>query len=230
MKNFRGMVCLLVLGSVALGCGKQSALEGRVVDGQGKPIGGLKVAARQAQPIEGYEQFETTTGSDGTFRFDKLFRRSEYVLTSKSEEWSTEDSLTVESGPRGRTKLLPSPMVIRFTVSTEGVIRDTKTGLEWYVGPDTQTSWDQASAWVAGLSIAGGGWRMPIRAELGMLYEQRMGGRNLSPVFKTTGLFVWSGEMSGPSSAWGFSFGGTEEVFVGLGYSDKRAFAVRSSR
>lgn len=231
MKFLRGVVvCAMAVGFVASGCGKESALQGKVVDGQGKAMAGLKVTATKLEPVQGYEQFETTTGPDGTFRFDRLFRSSAYLLKPLSEKWSTEDGLTVESGSRGKTKLLPSAMVIRFTVSAEGVIRDSKTGLEWYVGPDTQTSWDQASDWVTGLSAAGGGWRMPAQTELAMLLVTGAGGRYLSRAFKTTGRFVWSGEVSGPSSPSGFNFGGGAEVWGGRGFSGERAFAVRAGR
>jgi len=54
----------------------------------------------------------------------------------------------------------------RFTVSQEGIITDTQTGLEWYVGPDRDTSWDQAQAWAFSLKVAGGGWRLPALKEL----------------------------------------------------------------
>ncbi|MEW6440479.1 MAG: DUF1566 domain-containing protein [bacterium] len=229
MQNLRGLVCVVLLGLVSSGCGRQSALEGVVVDGQGGPLAELRVIARQVQPIEGYGELETTTGPDGTFRLDGLFRKSAYVLKVSSQEWSTEDSLTVESGPRGQTKLLPSPMVIRYTVSAEGVIRDSRTGLEWYMGPDTETTWEQASAWVSDLSAAGGGWRMPTQAELSMLYERGADRRRLPASFKTSGNYVWSGEMKNPSSTSGFSFGGTVEVWGG-GYANKRAFAVRSRK
>jgi len=225
MRSLKIVLVMVAMSLLAFGCGKQSALEGKVVDGQGQPIGGLKVIAKQVQPMKGYEQLETTTASDGTFRFDELSRKSEYVLKAWSQAWSTEDNLTVQSGPRGRTKVLVSPMVIRFTVSAEGVIRDSKTGLEWYVGPDTGTNWDQAARWVADLSVSGGGWRLPTIAELGTLHEPRMGGRNLSPIFKTTGSYVWSGEMQGPSSARIYRFGGNPDPPIP--YDAKRVFAVR---
>ena len=36
----------------------------------------------------------------------------------------------------------------RYTVSREGVITDTTTGLQWYVGPDKDTNWNQAKSWL----------------------------------------------------------------------------------
>jgi hypothetical protein len=62
----------------------------------------------------------------------------------------------------------------------------TYNGLQWYVGPDKDTNWDEANAWVNSLSVGGGGWRMPTRAELNGLYHKGMGSRNMPPEFKTT--------------------------------------------
>jgi hypothetical protein len=36
----------------------------------------------------------------------------------------------------------------RFTISSDGVITDSKTGLEWLICPDSGPSWNQAKAWV----------------------------------------------------------------------------------
>ena len=46
----------------------------------------------------------------------------------------------------------------RFTVSGDGVIYDAETGFEWVVGPDKDTTYEEAKQWVAACSIAG--WRM----------------------------------------------------------------------
>ena len=64
-----------------------------------------------AQGGQGYEQFETTTGSDGAFRFGKLFPTSEYVLKPWSDKWTAEDAaLKLESGPDGEAGAgIPTP-------------------------------------------------------------------------------------------------------------------------
>jgi len=142
MKKF-GLVFFIVLMALAVtGCGKKSGLEGKVVDGKGKPVANVKIIAKQIQPIKGYEQFETTTGSDGTFSFEKLFPTSEYVLfpwfddwssapqrtlkyeanklTARfnKEGWTTKEKMKVQSGPEGQTIMLASPMVIQPCIST----------------------------------------------------------------------------------------------------------------
>ena len=83
-----------------------------------------------------------------------------------------------------------------------GVVFDKNTGLEWFVGPDRDTTWNDAKAWVESLDVAGGGWRMPTEEELRTLYKYGAGTRNMTPLLKTTGWLVWTGEASNSSSAW----------------------------
>ena len=71
-----------------------------------------------------------------------------------------------------------------------GVVYDKNTGLEWFAGPDRDTTWNEAKAWVESLNVAGGGWRMPTREELKTLYQKGAGTRNMTPLLKTTG---WCG-------------------------------------
>ena len=116
-----------------------------------------------------------------------------------------------------------------FIKTAEGPVKDTRTGLEWVVGPDRDMTWDQARAWVQGLKIAGGGWRMPTMAEIEAFYEHGKSECTMTPLLKTTGFGVWAGETKGSSSAWYYSC----DVRVG-GWFDRsyssggRAFAARS--
>ena len=115
----------------------------------------------------------------------------------------------------------------RFTVSSEGVITDSQTGLEWVVGPDPDANYAQAEQWVAGCNVSGGGWRMPTRAELKTLYQQGLGDRNMDPAFKTTGCWVWA-EPRDSESAWRFDFNYGGEDCLNRGFRYARVFAVRS--
>ncbi len=116
-----------------------------------------------------------------------------------------------------------------YVAYANGIVRDTKTGLEWKVGPDKSTNWDQASSWVQSLNLDGGGWRMPTMDELEGLYSRGVGSRNMTPLLETTGWWVWSGETKGSSGAWGFPF---DLGFRAWSHRDlssgKRVFAVRS--
>ena len=151
MKRFNLVVFCVLMGFLAFGCGKKSGLEGKVVDGKGKPMANVKIIAKQVQPIKGYEQFEATTDSDGTFSFGKLFPTSEYILFPwfddwssapqrslkyeankltacfNKEGWTTEAKMKAQSGPEGQTTLLTSSIVIQPYISKiEGKVVDGK--------------------------------------------------------------------------------------------------------
>jgi hypothetical protein len=129
--------------------------------------------------------------------------------------------------PMARVK----PMQMRFIKAMNGVITDSVTGLDWYVGPNQDNNWHQAKAWTENLTVAGGGWRMPAVAELKALYQKGAAPNNMDPLFKTTSVWVWSGELNDASSAWGFAFYNGQEGWHGLDYGYGRlAFAVRSRR
>jgi hypothetical protein len=250
MKHGLIWVSLLTLSMALAACGggKQSAVEGKLVDWSGEPVAGVKITAAQVQPIKGYEQSEAVTSSDGSFRIRGLFPSSRYVLKPWSDKWTCDISSEIDSAPQGEIAVLPSPMVIdqaysrsgvnlvtdlatgatRFTVSSVGVITDSQTGLEWVAGPDQDTNYAQAERWVAGCNVGGGGWRMPTRRELENLHQWGMGEREISPAFKTTGWYVWA-EPSDSSSAWRFDFLSSREGSVKRSYRfDHRVFAVRS--
>ena len=92
----------------------------------------------------------------------------------------------------------------QYTKNVSGVILDAETNLEWLVGPDQNTTWDEAKSWTDGLTVDGGGWRMPTIAELRGLYQEGKGLRNIDPAFTSTGWWVWSSETLDSSSARSF--------------------------
>jgi hypothetical protein len=128
MQLIYGMFLILVCVCV-VGCGKSSGLEGKVVDGKGKPIASLKVIANQAQPIKGYEQFETTTGADGKFSFGKLYPNSGYTLSVWHKNWTTKDTMGVRTAPEGETSLLKEALVVSQARNSAGKLVDPQTGL-----------------------------------------------------------------------------------------------------
>jgi hypothetical protein len=116
-------MCLMLLAAMA-GCGKKSSLEGKVVDGKGKPLAGVKVQALQEQPLKGYEFFECTTGTDGYFKFGKLFPASAYTLITHLDDTpSNFKSIKIMSAPEGQTMILPESITIQKT-TLEGKIAD----------------------------------------------------------------------------------------------------------
>ena len=114
----------------------------------------------------------------------------------------------------------------RFTTLGE-VITDTVTGLEWRVGPDTDTDWYAARDWVMNI---GGDWRLPTEDELFGLVRAGINSENWGP-FETSEAIVWSGDLHDDNSSafcFIFSTGSLMPVFSNFDYSgNKRVFAVR---
>jgi len=110
-----------------------------------------------------------------------------------------------------------------------GIVRDTSTGLEWVAGPDEDTTLDEARRWVQSLDVDGGGWHMPTYDELKTLYREDEAGRNLTPLLRTSGFCVYSGDVH-RSGVLVFDFSAPDKgdwrgsIILG----DERVFAVRS--
>ena len=123
-----------------------------------------------------------------------------------------------------------NPEEEKITVSSDGVISDSVTSLEWVVGPDRDTNYAQARQWVASCKTAGGGWRMPTRKELRALYQKGVGKHNMDLAFKTTGWHIWA-EPRDSSSAWALDFHyGDDYWSTRFSSFYRRGFAVRSRR
>lgn len=124
-----------------------------------------------------------------------------------------------------------TPEQARFTQAASGVITDSLTGLDWYVGPNHDNNWHEAKAWIENLALDGGGWRMPTIPELKAIYQNGASPYNLDPLFKTTGVWVWSGQLHNPWSAWGYAFYNGLEGWHGIDYGyGRQVFAVRPRR
>lgn len=143
----------------------------------------------------------------------------------KEERTAEEERKRKEEEERRRQK-----EANRFKKDSNGIITDTRTGLEWYVDPDRDTTWDDAKLWVEGLTVDGGRWRMPTLDELEGLYKEGVGDRNMDPAFKTSGIHVWSDEgISSSSEKYIFLFDVGFELPTDRDLSGgARAFAVRS--
>ncbi len=162
--------------------------------------------------------------------------------TTKTEAKKDESKITIAAV----SPTVVSPKVIdpdgRFEKLESGVVRDTKTDLDWYVGPDKNTGWDEAKQWVANLRVDGGDWRMPTILELKGLYKKGAGPRNMIPLLETTGWFVWSGEAAHSGGSFissnmlglfwlSLDFDRGIELVDNQGNSNyKRGFAVRSRK
>ena len=124
-----------------------------------------------------------------------------------------------------------NPVQPRFTKADNGVITDSATGLDWYVGPNADNNWYEAKAWTESLTVAGGGWRMPTVPELKGIYQKGASRANMDPLFEPKAAWVWSGQMDDARTYYGFAFYSglvnSHSMNYGLG---RMAFAVRSHR
>jgi hypothetical protein len=232
MKTVVRMFFIVMVIALVVGCGrKQAGIEGKVIDGKGQPLSGVKVIAKRIHPIKGYEQFETSTGSDGVFKFKDLFPTSEYSIFPWSDKWKTSAKVTVWSAPEGQTSMLPSPMIVRFTLSSDGIIIDSQLGLQWASAPDQPMNWFQAANYAQNLSLGGGGWRLPTRLELKSIYNKSMKGGAADTVLQIKDDWVWTSETQG-DSAWYFNFYNGKENAYNRDYSshNTRVLAVRSGK
>lgn len=238
MKRF-SVLSLLVIFLIlcALGCsGKSSSLEGKVVDGKGQPLASVKVTAKMSQPISGYEKFETMTGTDGTFKFGKLYPASEYQLILFSKRWTTEQNIKTDSGPEGQTKILPEPVIVRFMDDPKkGVLLDTKTGLMWAVLDNhTDTDWDYARRYCENYRIGGfSDWRLPTLDELASLYDSSIDGKNACHLTRHITLSKcssWALEIRGFEAA-NFAFDNGNRRWIRSSiFIDNRVLPVRSGK
>ena len=99
--------------------------------------------------------------------------------------WGCGKSSSLEG--QGQPLAEVKPLQLRFTKADNGVITDSVTGLDWYVGPNRDNNWHQAKAWTENLTVAGGGWRMPTVPELKALYQKGASRVNMDPLFQTQG-------------------------------------------
>jgi len=90
----------------------------------------------------------------------------------------------------------------RFRISSDDIITDIVTGLQWKVGPDRDFSWQGAGIWIEHL---GGNWRMPLRYELEDLFAAGITTNSWGP-FDNTGWIVWSVDYTIRDMSYPFCF------------------------
>ncbi len=175
------------LGSVL---GVQAIVTGTLTDLQST----LKVNARivSAQSGSVFAAASETISKTGD-----VLRLLPQAATQTSSPRSTESAESSRVAGGGATSAPKTPSVVhagpRFTKYDDGVIKDSKTGLEWHVGP-TKVNFDEATSWVAALKSGGGAWRMPTLNELQGLYQEGLGKHNRDFAFEPCGGFIWAGD------------------------------------
>lgn len=233
MKIAHRLLLVLLIGIFFFGCGgKKSGIEGKVVDGLGQPISGLKVIIKQVQPVKGYEQFDTTTGSDGIFRFAGVMPVSEYIISLLTDKWKTKVTTKVTSGTEGQTLVLNSPMIVRFNVMRDGSVIDTKTGLQWLIYNGTDLSSENVINNVKNIREGGfADWKLPTISEVNSLQEKATVSGFLSEIDIThEACCIWTGEPNTENVEWSFYIDDGNDLWSSSTIpANDRIIVVRSS-
>ncbi len=166
------LICMLLFG-----CGEKTAgIEGKIIDGQGKPLAGISAIFKQVQPTQGYEQFEAKTGADGSFRLKGIAPSSDYDMTILSDKWNTRISQKIKTPEAGQNLVLGTPIKIRFKQMKDGTVVDSKTGLQWLIYPAADITAVNIMNAVKGINEAGfTDWRLPSRQEIAGLQQDPAG-------------------------------------------------------
>jgi hypothetical protein len=173
MKILHRFLIFLLIALFLSGCtDKTVGVEGKIVDGRGKPLAGVTVIFAPTQRIGGYEHFETKTGADGSFRLTGLAPSSEYRMAPLSAEWNTKRTIKIKTLKAGETLAFSKPFKIRFQQIKDGTVMDTKTGLQWLIYPAAGMTAANIQSTVKGIATGGfADWRLPSREELAALQE-----------------------------------------------------------
>jgi hypothetical protein len=130
----------------------------------------------------------------------------------------------------------------RYNRTSCGSIVDSRTSLEWIVGPDVDVSWITAQSWAQSLVACGRRWALPTIGDLRSLFDKQFeagtgyftSGRywpaHIEPVFSAIGQgsWVWAkGEPTGGNApAFNFNQGLPVSVSASHFHGTIRAFAV----
>jgi len=233
MKIACRLFLLLLISTVLFSCSeKKAGIEGKLQNGQGQPISGITVTFKQVQPSKGYEQFETKTLTDGSFRIDGVMPVSEYIITPISDNWKTKVTAKITTLSEGQVLVLSKPIVIRFNALKDGTVVDTKTSLQWLIVgiPDLNSS----NVLNAIKNIKEGGftdWRLPNKLELLELQETPA-----APATQTETVLVqktcctWVTEPNSENIEWKFYVDDGNDVWASNKVPpDDRIVVVRNS-
>jgi len=115
------------------------------------------------------------------------------------------------------------------------ILDPNNSTLEWYIGPDRDTSWYEAIEWLNNLKVTTGDeWRMPTRRDLKDLYDHSVSSNCKIKPTSSSWFWVWTGEKKNDQDpnnskmAWGFNFRRGLAFWGGCSESLRsRVFAVR---
>ena len=178
------------------------------------------------------------SSSYSAHRGGSWYRGARHCRSADRNMWYSRDNTSSHVGFRLVAVIDPestSDIINRdgtYVAYSTGIVKDTETGLEWKVGPDTETDDDDARSWVHSLNFDGGGWRIPTIAELKTLFKKESGSHNITHLLKTAGWSVVCSDTSEASlSAYGhccFAIIEWPSSPIRADCFEQRAFAVRS--
>ena len=130
----------------------------------------------------------------------------------------------------------------RYKRTNCGSIVDSRTGLEWFIGPDADVTWTEAQSWARNMGACGKQWTLPTIGDLRSLFDKgyvagtgyftsgRHWPAHIEPIFSSIGQgsWVWAyGELAGGDApAFNFNQGVAVKVSASHFYGTVRAFAV----
>ncbi len=196
MKIAYRFLFFLLISMFLFGCGEKTAgVGGKIIDGKGKPLAGVSIIFKQVQLTQGYEQFETKTAADGSFRLTGIAPSSDYIITILSDKWNTKVTKKIKTPEAGQNLVLGTPIKIRFNQLKDGTVIDTKTGLQWFIYPVADITAGNVINTVKGLNEAGfTDWRLPSQSEIANLQEE--------PALINKICCVWVTELNSGTADW----------------------------
>lgn len=229
---FRAAPFIAALVLCLAGCGPRAGVEGMVEDAKGRPVKDITVQAVKAGEKDGAKALSARVGRDASFRFEKLEPQSRYIFRVSSKNWVSGTGFPVGTGQADSVIPLPKPLVLRFTKTPDGVIRDSATGLEWLSHPDPGLDAFKAAGWARKQKTAGGGWHLPDISELRRLITANQESAcQLDPLFDPGRIcLVWSNPAGDPRETEAFDFRLGRKTLVASMASHVRTFAVRVPR
>ncbi len=234
MKIAYRFLILLLISMFLFGCGNKTAgIEGKIVDGKGKPLSGVTIIFKQVQPTQGYEQFEAKTGPDGSFSLIGAAPSSDYILTLLSDKWRTKVTKKIKTTEGGQNLVLTEPIKIRFNQIKDGSIIDTKTGLQWFIYPISDVT--ASNVIETAKNVKQGGftdWRLPSRDELASLQQDKIASKTpgTEPVLVNKTCCAWVAEPNSTEVDWKFYVEEDNDLWASSKISpDNRVVIVRST-